>query len=145
MLDSSSRIRPYSHRTPDDYIQSIPPEILVRFDEEQLDEVWRVLERAIPKPSPKIVDLRFVIDLIFSRFYIVLFMGKDRRSQRRAYQVPRKLTRISNFIAAIILLINLNLFISLVILVILYLIKTAVGMSFSDSFHMQDVVQCLAK
>ncbi|MEO0491606.1 MAG: hypothetical protein AAF215_32630 [Cyanobacteria bacterium P01_A01_bin.123] len=144
MPEFSPRTPPYRHWTPKDYLQTIRPEILNRFDEEQLNEVQRVLDQAISKPVPKIVDLRFVIDLIFSKFYVVLLLGKDRRRRPRAYKVPRRLTKISNFVTAVILLVNLNLFISSVVLVMAYLVKTAIGINLSDGFHMQDVIRCLS-
>lgn len=118
---------PYAQRTAKDYIEHINPDIRDTFTETQLSEIHRVLEEAIPKPAPKIVDLRFIVDLIVSRFYVVVLVGKDRRKTPRKYNLPSPVTRIGNFMAAIVLLLSLNLMISAGVAVSGYLIKSAVG------------------
>ena len=119
----------YRTRTPESYLQQIEPNILASFNTEQLQVIINILTQAIPQPSPKIVDFRFNIDLIFSRFYLVLFVGKDRRKRRRKY-VPEGIARIGNAIAVVLLLVGANLVISGVILLFAYLFKSAVGIDF---------------
>lgn len=116
----------YSSRTPSDYLERIEPHILESFNPEQLQAIASVLEQAIPKPSPKIVDLRFVVDLVICRFYIVLFVGKDRRKRQRKY-TTEGIAKVGNIIAAVILLIGLNLVVSAFILLLAYLFKSAIG------------------
>ncbi len=114
----------YRNRTPDDYLNQIDPDILSSFNSKQVAVIKTLLKTAIPKQSPKIVDLRLTIDLIFSRFYLVIFVGKERRRGQREYPV-RKITRFGNIVAATLLLIGINLMISLFIFLVLYLIKSA--------------------
>jgi hypothetical protein len=116
----------YSSRTPSYYLEKIEPHILKSFNPEQLQAMASVLEQAIPKPSPKLVDLRFVVDLVFSRFYIVLFVGKDRRKRQRKY-TTEGIAKVGNIIAAVILLIGINLVVSAFILLFAYLFKSAIG------------------
>ena len=128
----------YITRTPSYYLDKISPDILASFTNEQLRVITSILERAIPKPSPKIVDFRFTVDLIFSRFYVVLFVGKDRRRKQR-HQVTEGISRIGNAIAAVILLLAANLVISALIVLFAYLFKSAIGLNFfpghiSESF-----------
>jgi hypothetical protein len=128
----------YITRTPSYYLDKISPDILASFTNEQLRVITSILERAIPKSSPKIVDFRFTVDLIFSRFYVVLFVGKDRRRKQR-HQVTEGISRIGNAIAAVILLLAANLVISALILLFAYLFKSAIGLNFfpghiSESF-----------
>jgi hypothetical protein len=128
----------YITRTPSYYLDKISPDILASFTNEQLRVITSLLERAIPKSSPKIVDFRFTVDLIFSRFYVVLFVGKDRRRKQR-HQVTEGIARIGNAIAAVILLLAANLVISALILLFAYLFKSAIGLNFfpghiSESF-----------
>ena len=128
----------YITRTPSYYLDKISPDILASFTNEQLRVITSILERAIPKPSPKIVDFRFTVDLIFSRFYVVLFVGKDRRRKQR-HQVTQGISRIGNAITAVILLLAANLVISALILLFAYLFKSAIGLNFfpghiSESF-----------
>lgn len=119
----------YRQRTPEYYLQQIEPHVLASFNLEQRQAIINILNQAIPQPSPKIVDFRFNIDLIFSRFYLVLFVGKDRRKRRRKY-VPEGIARIGNAIAVVMLLLGANLVISGVILLFAYLFKSAVGIDF---------------
>lgn len=135
-INSSS----YRTRTPHYYLDRFHPEILSSFSSQQLDAITQVLGDAIPKPSPKIVDLRFVVDLIFSRFYIVLFVGKDRRKNKRAYN-PSGVAKFGNAIAAIALLIGTNLVISALILLFAYLIKSAMSIELFPGEHISDTIQ----
>ena len=128
----------YITRTPSYYLDKLSPDILASFTNEQLQAITSILDRAIPKSSPKIVDFRFTVDLIFSRFYVVLFVGKDRRRKRR-HQVTEGIAKIGNAIAAVILLVAANLVISALILLFAYLFKSAIGLNFfpghiSESF-----------
>ncbi|MEE3716416.1 hypothetical protein V2H45_06640 [Tumidithrix elongata RA019] len=116
----------YALRDASHYINQIDPAVLARFDPEQLEAVRAVLDRAIPRPSPKIVDLRFMVDLVIVRFYIVLFVGKDRRYGDRQYPLP-KVTKFANIIAAILLLLAVNLAISAFVLLLAYLVKSGLG------------------
>jgi hypothetical protein len=118
----------YPARTVDYYLQRIEGNVHDRLSPEQLAAVRTALESAIPKPSPKVVDLRVNIDLIVSRFYIVLFVGKDRRKRQRSYTATR-FTKIANWIAAIMMLVGLNLAISVFIFLVAYLIKSALGIN----------------
>jgi hypothetical protein len=128
---------PYLNRTPDYYINKIRPQILASFNPEQITAIQDILEEAIPKHSPKIVDLRLTVDLIISRFYLVLLVGKERRRGQREYPV-RGITRIGNLIAATLLLIAINLLISAFIFLFLYLIKSALGIDLFSGEHLSD-------
>lgn len=131
---------PYHTKTADDYMQEMKPDIVSSLSSEQLDEIKVLINRAIPKPSPKIVDLRFNIDLLISRFYVVLFVGKENRRVRRRYQV-RGITKVGNFIIAIFLLISLNLLVSLFIVMSLYLLKVTAGVDFFHQGHLIDHIK----
>ncbi len=129
----------YNTRTPDYYLQALSPDRLASFSPEQLQIVQSLLEAAIPKPAPKIVDLRFGVDLLISRFYIVLFVGKDRRKQQRSY-LPESIAKWGNAIAAVLLLIGVNLVISLIIFMFAYLLKSAIGVDLTPG-HLADQVE----
>lgn len=124
----------------EDYLAQMDREVRATLDPRQVEEVERLLTLAIPKPSPKLVDLRFNIDLLVSRFYVVLFVGKDRRSRQRQHR-PNALARIGNIIAAVVLLIGLNLLISLFIFMLAYLMKSAIGIDLFKDAHLIDQVQ----
>lgn len=118
----------YLEKTPEHYIEQLPLELRSSFTEPQLKAVRQLLEDSIPKPGPKLVDLRFWLDLFAYRFYIVLFVGKDRRKQTREDRLE-PMARKGNVIVALMLLIGLNLLISVFIILIALLIKMGIGLS----------------
>jgi hypothetical protein len=81
-----------------------------------------------PPQRPKLIDIRFAVDLVFTRFYIVLMVGKDRRDRRRSHAI-KGLTKIGNTLAAILLLLGANLTISAFIVLSFYLIKSMLGIN----------------
>jgi hypothetical protein len=118
-----------SARNPDYYLQIIDPEIRASFTQLQLEAIDLIVKKIVPKPAPKIVDLRFIVDLIFSQFYVVLFVGKERRQKQR-YHFPSKFTKIANIVIVVTMLIGINLLITGAIFIFAYLIKSAAGIDF---------------
>jgi hypothetical protein len=84
--------------------------------------------QSTPPQRPKLIDIRFAVDLVFTRFYIVLMVGKDRRDRRRAHSV-QGLTKVGNTIAAVLVLLGANLTISAFIVLSFYLIKSMLGIN----------------
>jgi len=126
----------YIARTPEYYLQRLEPSVLGSFSPSQQQVIYDLLTSAIPRPAPKLVDLRFGVDLIFSQFYVVLFVGKDRRRQKRQY-LPERVARWGNAIAAILLLMGLNLGITLILFMFAYLVKSAMGIDLTPG-HLAD-------
>jgi hypothetical protein len=139
---NESITRNYSSRTPDYYFQSLEPELRDSFTHQQTEAIYGMLKAAIPKPNPKLVDLRFVIDLVLARFYVVLFVGKDRRQQKRSY-LPSSLSRAGNVMGAVVLLLGLNLLISIFLFLLAYLIKSAAGIDLFPDADLGDQLQKL--
>lgn len=133
----------FSHadRTVDYYINRINANVDERLTFQQSEIVRAALESALRDQCPKLVDLRVYIDLIVSRFFIVLFVGKDRRKNPRFYPATG-ITAIANRFAAIIMLIGLNLTVSLFIFLVAYLIKSALGFDLFSG-HLSNYLQHL--
>ena len=108
------------------YLNQLAPEVQTSLTPQQLTEVERVIALAIPQPAPKVVDLRFDIDLLVSRYFFVLMVGIDRRRASRRRSVSR-LTQLGNWVTAVVLLLGFNLTLSASILMLAYLIKSALG------------------
>lgn len=136
-----AKVSDYVSRTPNYYLSKLSSPIRESLTPEQLEALHQLLSEAIPKPSAKLVDLRFVIDLILSRFYIVLFIGKDNRRKQRSY-IPRLITKIGNVIAVFIILLGVNLTLSAFILLAAYLLKSAIGLDLFPG-HFPDTVKHL--
>lgn len=131
--------KPYGERTAEDYLQYMEPNVLSGLNARQVGEFKRLLELAIPKPAPKIVDLRIALDLIITKYYIVVFVGKDRRKQPRRYSVT-PVTRVGNTIVACLLLLALNLGVTVSLFLAAYLMKSAAGINLLPG-HLQDYVE----
>jgi hypothetical protein len=84
--------------------------------------------RSQQQQRPKLIDLRFGVDLVVTRFYVVLMVGKDRRDQHRTYAV-KGLTKLGNTLAAVLFLVGTNLAISGFIVLSLYLVKSMLGIN----------------
>lgn len=125
MLGTTAR-RPLP--TPATYLAQIDPQVQASLNTEQWAELERIVDLAIPKPAPKLVDLRFEVDLLISRYFIVLMVGKDRRRVPRNTPVS-KLTQFGNWVAAVLLLLGFNLALSTSVLMAAYLIKSALGIN----------------
>ena len=127
----------YRQRTPDDYLALLDEDTRTSFSTHQLDSVRMLLASAISKPSPKLVDLRLDIDLLLSRFYVVLFVGKDRRYKRHSL-LPPLVTRIGNIAIAIAILMGINLLISVGLCLFLYLVKSALNIDLFQGAHLAE-------
>jgi hypothetical protein len=111
---------------PETYLAQLDPEVQASLTPGQRAELERVIDLAIPRPAPKLVDLRFTIDLLVSRYFIVLMVGKDRRRTLRSVPVSR-LTQLGNWVVAVVLLLGFNLALSTSLLMLAYLVKSALG------------------
>lgn len=125
-VDERQPLKPYVERTPQDYLDAMEPSLRTQLNDQQQLEILRLLDLAIPKPAPKIVDLRFAVDLLLERFHVVIVVGKDRRRQPRAHPVSR-LTRAANWMVGVGLLLSLNLLLSVALFLVAYLLKSALG------------------
>ncbi len=90
----------------------------------------------------KVLDVRFGINLLVSRYYVVLLMGKERREKSRDRQLTGT-ERVVNGLVAAFLLISLNVFVSLSLAILLYLIKSAVGIDLFHDQHLTDKINAL--
>ncbi|MEM6256263.1 MAG: hypothetical protein AAF821_25395 [Cyanobacteria bacterium P01_D01_bin.156] len=123
-------------RTADSLLARLEPSIAQQLSNEQRQEVKRLLQLAIGKPSQKIVDLSFTIDLLVSRFYFRLLVGEDIRHKNRQQSSG---SRIGNIAAVITLIVTLNVLVTISAIVIGYLIKSAIGIDLMPG-HWRDWV-----
>lgn len=124
---------------PEDYLHLIDQNILESFSPQQKTEVLFLIKKITSTPTPKLVDLRFTIDLLITRYFVVILLGKDRRNRKRKY-IPNTISKIGNLATAIFILVSLNIFIIGIVLLGLYLVKSAVGINFFDG-HISDVIK----
>jgi hypothetical protein len=130
-------------RSADDYLNDLDAGVRESLTDLQRQEITRLLGAVLSQKSPKLIDLRLTVDLLVSRFYVVLLVGKDRRRHARSRTLT-PLTRVANITAAILLLVSLNLLISLGLFTFFYLIKSALGIDLLPghfSNHVQKLMQ----
>lgn len=138
LLNSGRSVPPRARqRTPAAILDCMPPEVRESMTSVQLAEVERLIGMSLPKPSPKIVELRFEVDLIITRYFVALFVGKDRRKQPRRHSVS-KLASVLNKIAAVLLLLTCNLAFTGTIFLFVYLIKSSMGFDFLPG-HLREI------
>lgn len=129
LLDSQRKASgSHRKRTPEALMDCMSATVRASLTTSQVEEVKRLVGMALPNPSPKIVDLRFTVDLLLARYFIVLWVGKDRRQQPRSNS-RSKLRVVANKLAVILLLIGCNLAISGSVVLVLYLLKCSLGMN----------------
>ncbi len=123
-------------RTVNGLLALLEPSVAQELSTQQWQEVRRIVQLAVGKPAPKIVDLNFTVDLIVSRFYFRLLVGEDIRHEHRQQKSG---SRIGNLIAAMGLIIGLNVLVSVSAIMIGYLIKSAIGIDLMPG-HWRDWV-----
>lgn len=133
--------KPEKIKTVEGLLALMEPTVAKQFNYQQWQEVQRLIKLAVGEPSSKIVNLNFTIDLIISRFYFTLLVGKDIRHQGRKNNSGN---RIANLIAAFGLIFALNIIVSVSIIVIIYLIKSALGIDLMPGHGRDAVVDMLS-
>jgi hypothetical protein len=113
---------------PEITLTDLPQEIALSLSPQQRTAVQSLIDQALTrsKSKPKLVDLRFEVDLFVARYYFVLLVGQDQRAKKRRSN-GNKISRFGNRIAAILLLISFNLLLSSILLLIVYLLKSLAG------------------
>lgn len=129
----SQQKRGYIYGTPEDFLHRLPPDTLDSLTEEQLTAIQQMLEEALPKSSPKLVDIRWRVNLIFAHYYVVFLIGRDSRTAK-LYRFISRATQIGNTIAYFFLL-------SLILFMVSYLVKFLSGIDLFPDKHLDDFIR----
>ncbi|MBD2178550.1 hypothetical protein H6F42_16660 [Pseudanabaena sp. FACHB-1998] len=139
-MPSNYTIKDYSLRDADYYMDRIPEAIIEKLSTEEHKNIKDVISSALPKPSPKLIDVRFVINLLFARYFFVLLIGKDRYKKRIKVQdiaAPhhtRPLTKIAHRIIALLLFFAINLLVSGFIVLFVYVTLSFLGIHLFSNY-----------
>jgi hypothetical protein len=139
-MTSSNVIKEYGLRDADYYMQRIPETIIKKLSNEEYADLKEVISFALPKPAPKLIDLRFVINLIVARYFFVVLIGRDRYKKWSAYQnivlthrnivLTHRTIALRKFVhrfVAVLLLLVINLMVSLFVIMLTYLAARLMG------------------
>ena len=125
-------------------ISRIPAEVRASLTEVQMDAIRTALV-AQDESQKHSLDIRGTIPLFFTKYYFVLFAGKDRRKstvqkeQQRINKVPLpiRLLLYSMVLSTVIVSFSLLAF------AILYLLKTWLGIDIFPKHHLIDFINML--
>ncbi len=121
-------------------IASIPLAVRQTFTGPQLHAIRKALSMAHDRSRHKI-DLRITIPLYFVRYYVVFLFGKDlRRGTRRVSLERRKdSSQAAGFALIIAMIGNIILLAGGALFILLYLIKSALGINLFADLHLWDL------
>ncbi|PZU96794.1 MAG: hypothetical protein DCE90_09130 [Pseudanabaena sp.] len=116
----------------------VPETIMQKLSEEEHENLKEIFSSALPKASPKLIDFRFVINLIFARYFFVLLVGKDRYKRRKMNQdtptshpYHHSFRRFIHRLTAMLLLLTMNLLVSIFVITFIYMILRLCGFNLS--------------
>lgn len=124
--------REYHLRDTDYYMKGISDNILDKLNDEEQEELRSVIYSAIPHSSPKLIDLRFTINLLFRSYFFVVLVGRDRykktlKSRTEHVKHSNLFMRIVDRIMAVLLITVIIVLASSFVLLIVYLIASTLG------------------
>jgi hypothetical protein len=97
-----------------------------------------------PHTGQKLVNFHFDINLLVGKFYLVVYVGKDRRIDKRKY-ISQGFERIGNLIIALILLTGFSTLLTVAVFLTLYFIKSYIGINLFKNAHLIDFVKCAVR
>ena len=122
------------------FLSRITPEIMASFSETQIQAIHNAVRLAMPfKKHP--VDVRGLIPVFFMRFYFVLLMGRDRRTQTRELEASRG--RKASLLVNIIFILIAASPLILILIIVLYILKSVMGFDLNPNIHFPDFLMKL--
>lgn len=119
------------------YYSEINPSVEKTFSYEQKKEIKRILKRAARIPSKKIVDFKTTF-WFFKPFYIAFFLGIDKRTGNR--RTDSEKMHIAGIGFKTLIYLSEAFLCLLVLLAMLYVLKTAVGIDLMPNSHLKDIL-----
>lgn len=122
-------------------LSRLPRDVRNGLTHEQISAIRTALGDQL-NSSRHAVDLRLRLPLFFKSYYLVFFMGRDRRrtifniERYRLELLPKRLRRGIYLVASSIVLMSLF----LCCLALLYLVKSALGIDLFKSIHLYEIV-----
>jgi len=120
------------------FYEQIPPPIKMGFSYEQKRAIKSVLQRAIKVPSKKVVDIE-VTFWFFKRFYLVVYLGLDKRKKIRLLDGYDLATLVKYGLHTLITLL-LWLSTLFVMFAAIYYAKSTIGIDIFPEQHIEDVM-----
>jgi len=133
-MNGPNRKDPYSHSV----IQRLSPAIRASLTLAQRTAIEEALMGGQASKG-HLVDLRLQIPLFFGRYYVVFLVGRDRRVSTQREEARRlKTLSVSSILFFVFFLLSP---VAGLVLLILYAIKTALGIDVMPDWHFKDLLQ----
>jgi hypothetical protein len=123
-------------------LSRINPKVKSTLTQEQLTELRRALI-AQSESSKHTIDLRFTVNLLFSRYYFVVLGGKDRRRRTMENNQVRKEKAKEKALTAVMttLIVIAMIYFFTSTVKFLYQVKRDMGIDFFEHLHAEDVIK----
>jgi hypothetical protein len=123
-------------------LSRINPKVKSSLSQEQLTELRRALI-AQSESSKHTIDLRFTVNLLFSRYYFVILGGKDRRRRTIENNQVRKEKAKEKILTAVMttLIVFTMIYFFTGTVKFLYQVKRDMGIDFFENLHAEDVIK----
>lgn len=120
------------------FFQRLDPQVTQALTPHQRDAIADALRQSGPRQH--FVDLRWTLNLLFGRFYVVILAGRDlRRRQTESAQRARSDTR--RVIQSLLILLAFAIPALLVLSLMLYGVKCMLGINIFESKHLLDFLR----
>jgi hypothetical protein len=97
-----------------------------------------------PHASQKLVNFHLNINLLIGKFYLVIYVGKDRRTNKRKY-ISQGIERVGNVIIALILLTGFSALLTITVFLAIYFLKSYIGINLFKNAHLIDFIKCAVR
>jgi hypothetical protein len=116
---------------------TMDPRVKGSLDKGQLDEVRRLLRLSARIPGRFPVDLRFTVNLLITKVFVVFIVGRDRRRVERETATERR-ARLGQVVSSVASA-GCFLILLLAFLGLLYLVKSWLGINIFPDAHLSDL------
>ena len=131
-------MKPFSDAFTAHFFRRLDPKIAEELTPRQRDAITDALRQSGPREHS--VDLRWTLNVLFDRFYVVILAGRDLR-RRESESAQRARSDARKVIQSMLLLLAFIIPALLVLAVLLYGVKCMLGINIFESKHLLDFVQ----
>lgn len=136
-MDNTEQATKSNQRDSGYYYRQLPTGIQDSLSTEQAREIQKVIARAIRVPSKKLVSLELTF-WFFKRFYMVLYLGEDKRKLLRfTDNHSGKILKLSVHIFTTLMVWAATLFVALAVV---YYAKSTLGIDLVPGQHAEEVI-----
>jgi len=131
-------MKPVQDTFTDHVFRRMDPEVRDGLTPRQRDAITEALRKSGPRDHA--VDLRFTLNLFFVRIYVVLLSGRDLR-RTSIEETARAQASARKALQSLFLLAAYALPIMLVLALLLYLLKSMLGINLFEDKHLMDFLR----